>query len=160
MKKQVYIILALWVAIITVITISNEYTLRTGKVVLLKTVPVDPRDFFKGDYVILDYAISDMSTYNFDEGETVYTLLNVDKDSGEAYRDSFTTDKPSVYDLYVKGVVDGNRIKYGIEQYYVQEGTGKEIETKLRDTSYAKVAIDKNGNVKIIELIFKDDLND
>ena len=33
-------------------------TLTTGETILLRVVPVDPRDLFRGDYVILSYEIS------------------------------------------------------------------------------------------------------
>lgn len=36
--------------------------LRSGTEVLLKTAPVDPRDLLRGDYVILTYDISTIST--------------------------------------------------------------------------------------------------
>ena len=37
---------------------SRASILRSGRDVLLKTVPVDPRDLLRGDYVILSYDIS------------------------------------------------------------------------------------------------------
>ncbi len=154
-KKITYIILSAWVIVIATMVAMNEYTLRTGEIVLLKTVPIDPRDLIKGDYVILDYEISKLYPYEFEEGTTVYTILDVDKGSGEAYRDRVTTKKPYSYILYMKGIVEDGRIKYGIEQYYVKEGTGKEIETKLRDKTLVEVAIDKHGSVKIVKLLFE-----
>ena len=36
--------------------------LGTGTPVMLKTEPIDPRDLFRGDYVILNYEISQLST--------------------------------------------------------------------------------------------------
>ena len=43
----------LWGAMIIGFITVKEFTLQTGEVVTLKTVPVDPRDLFRGDYVIL-----------------------------------------------------------------------------------------------------------
>ena len=53
--------------------------LRSGKEVRLRTVPVDPRDLFRGDYVVLSYAISTVeaadSDSKFERGDTVYVTL-------------------------------------------------------------------------------------
>ena len=38
--------------------------LRDGQAILLDVEPVDPRDLFRGDYVILSYPISRMKTRN------------------------------------------------------------------------------------------------
>ncbi len=37
---------------------SRAAILRSGAEVLLKTAPVDPRHFLRGDYVVLNYDIS------------------------------------------------------------------------------------------------------
>jgi len=39
----------------------NEANLAFGKSVVLQTAPVDPRDIFRGDYVVLRYEISTLS---------------------------------------------------------------------------------------------------
>ena len=58
----------LWLVIIGGFIFSKQMTLLTGKEVLLKTVPVDPRDLFRGDYVVLRYDIStiDLETVSTD----------------------------------------------------------------------------------------------
>ena len=57
-----------WAAVILGFVALKEYTLRSGTEVLLETVPVDPRDLFRGDYVVLRYKIStiDLSLYPVD----------------------------------------------------------------------------------------------
>ena len=37
---------------------EREYILKNGKLIHLRTAPVDPRDLFRGDYVRLNYEIS------------------------------------------------------------------------------------------------------
>lgn len=60
---------------------SRQYILSTGTSVLLETIPIDPRSLFSGDYVRLDYKISniDLSDIpgdkNFKRGDTVYVTL-------------------------------------------------------------------------------------
>jgi len=51
-KKTIFILLAVfWLIIIGGFIGFKEYTLRTGQEVVLKTVPIDPRDLFRGDYI-------------------------------------------------------------------------------------------------------------
>ena len=52
--------------------------LRGGTEIRLRTVPVDPRDLFRGDYVILAYPISTVEAAGqpgFQRGERVYVCL-------------------------------------------------------------------------------------
>ena len=65
-KKTIYIISAIWLLIISIWTIKNEIILINGKEVILETVPVDPRDIVMGDYVVLNYKITDILKRNDD----------------------------------------------------------------------------------------------
>ena len=157
-KKIVLAIIVFWVILAAVFALSGEFTMRTGKEVLLKTVPVDPRDLLRGDYVTLSYEISRLpKVHRFDIGQTVYVVLKTD-DKNVATVDSYSYTIPK-NKFFIKGKVhkflwSGREIKYGIESYFVKEGTGKELENKLRTGTYAKVLIDKNGNAKVKELVY------
>src|SRR6516225_7545931 len=43
----------------------QEYALAHGRIVLLETQRVDPRDLLRGDYLMLNYKISDVPTNLF-----------------------------------------------------------------------------------------------
>ena len=66
----------------------NEATFAFGKSVVLQTVPVDPRDLFRGHYVVLRYKISTLSGIpelrNIHEGDKVYVHLEQRGDVWEA----------------------------------------------------------------------------
>lgn len=55
--------------------------LRSDTVVTLETTPIDPRDLFRGDYVILNYAISRLPLNelegddDFTSGDSIYVEL-------------------------------------------------------------------------------------
>ncbi len=159
MKKFVYIIVCLWLVLICSFVLKQEFTLKTGKEVLLKTVPVDPRDLLRGDYVILNYEVAQIPPYFRDYGEnkTVYVMLRVDK-KNVAHFAGITDKKPKT--LFLKGRTgkcqttipffrSGRCVSYGIESYFVKEGTGRGLEKDLRNGALVKVAIDKNGNAKV-----------
>ena len=60
MKKIIIAIALIWLGIVSGILFYNEMLIVNGQEVLLKIVPVDPRDFLRGDYVSLHYDINEM----------------------------------------------------------------------------------------------------
>lgn len=134
-KKWIIGIGLFWIIIILSFILYKEYTLVTGEDVLLKTRPVDPRDLFRGDYVILSYEISTLDSSklsgdsNFNAGDSVYVSLI----KNGSYHDASGVYKNPVDSLYIKGRVVNVRdsfitVEYGIESYFVPEGTGRSIE--------------------------------
>ena len=61
--KQILLslIVVLQVVSIIVFVIIQEVRFSESKIITLQTQPVDPRDIFRGDYVILDYEISHLT---------------------------------------------------------------------------------------------------
>src|SRR3954470_7519080 len=63
--------------------VQRAAILRSGQEARLEVVPVDPRDLFRGDYVVLDYRIGtvdmpkDVSTA-FTRGQQVFVTLRPD----------------------------------------------------------------------------------
>ena len=161
-KKKIFIGIGIfWLIIIGGFIISKEYTLRSGKEVLLKTIPVDPRDLFRGDYVILSYEISRieldeiLNSYEFKKNDKVFVSLDIDADNKGSFKD-VSINKPKK-GLFIEGAIEDVRrerlnIKYGIESYFVPEGRGRVIERNLKNT-YTKVVIDKFGRAVIKGLI-------
>ena len=120
--------------------------LALGHRVLLETRPVDPRDFLRGDYVILDYKISDVPEEllpgevfqeddKYDAKYPVYVTLGLDS-GGVASVSGISPRRPSD-GIYLKGRLgrswaDRYSIDYGLGAYYVPEGTGLELESAIR----------------------------
>jgi uncharacterized membrane-anchored protein len=148
---------------------QREYVLRTGRTIYLRTVPFDPRDLFRGDYVRLRYEISSIDKKYFRDGlatETkdtashryrgrpVYVVLKVD-DSNLASVVCVTDKKPCKGELYIRGRCDYSydsswiNILYGIEAYFVEQGKGKQLENMVSSSNYTtfdmKVALGSNG---------------
>jgi len=140
MKTKLFIlVLALQSAWILGTTFAQERALRTGQVVLLETRPVDPRDLLRGDYVILNYKISDVPVRLFPDsvklnlpyaGEVFVALAaagtNQFWEITRAGTESFT---PAANEVLLRGKSWWNNansihVEYGIEQYFVAEGTG------------------------------------
>jgi len=162
-KIVVFIIGVVWVAVAAGMILSKQYTLRTGKTILLETVPLDPRDLLRGDYVVLRYKISTLELSqitsdkkHYSPGEVVYVRLIPKEKYWEAA--AVQTKKCTQEEgLCIKGKVDYYynyklNLKYGIESYFVPEGEGKEIEKNMRGQKSSvsvEAMVDSSGNTLI-----------
>lgn len=121
--------------------------LRSGTDVLLKTAPVDPRDLLRGDYVILTYDISTISTTSITgtrpetgevarlnvrlkpgaDGFWTVSAASFDPLAEEAGSVVLISQPVTIYDWEWQNA--GNlTVSYGIERFYVPEGEGRPIE--------------------------------
>ena len=136
----------------------KEYTLKSGEEVLLKTLPVDPRDLLRGDYVVLSYEIGRLDLKSvgkdadeFRENDRVYVVLDIAEGYGTAA--GIYKQKP-VDRLFIKGSVERARadtvwLSYGIENYFVPEGQGRKIERLDAGRVSVKASVDNFGNAVI-----------
>jgi uncharacterized membrane-anchored protein len=139
--KLLLLILALQTAWILGTTFMQERALTCGKVVLLETRPVDPRDLLRGDYLTLSYKISDVplslftppQTNGLPPGQTVYVALEPRGQFHEVVRASTEPIEPAAEHVVLKGrtrtwwagnIRTNSHLEYGLERYYVREGTG------------------------------------
>lgn len=142
---------------------AKQWTLMTGTVILLETAPVDPRDLFRGDYVVLNYQISRVpaSLRSVDlasvyPGRTVYVGLERRGQFWEAA--SLDVSRPP--GLFMKGRVTSSgsgeiiSVEYGIESYFVPEGMGRRIEA-ARKSLTVEVAV-SGGGTAIIRRVMMD----
>jgi uncharacterized membrane-anchored protein len=115
----------------------REWTRATGRVVLLETAPVDPRDLLRGDYMVLGYKIGTV-TLPWDEpegeakaGKEIWVTLKPEGKFHVVERASWTAPTSATAGLVVRGRVRGPaasrevRVDYGIEKYFVPEGMGR-----------------------------------
>ena len=108
-NKNIFLYIGLfWLIIVVGFIGIKEFTLKTGREIILETVPVDPRDLFRGDYVILSYGISTVSlnkknnhTRDLKVGDNIYLTL-VEKD-GYAVSSGIYKKIPDKGEMFIKG---------------------------------------------------------
>ena len=148
MKKS-FIILAVILQLIVLAYMAGEreYILRNGKVIHLRTAPIDPRDMFRGDYVRLNYEISRIpvnrikgvdSVGELKKGDKIYVSLKEGPNGLYELVDA-GLEKPAnrmylagrlPYPYRTQRISNPISIKYGIEAYFVEQGRGRAIEKR------------------------------
>ncbi|MBP7653436.1 GDYXXLXY domain-containing protein [Candidatus Dependentiae bacterium] len=154
----------------------EEYRLYKPEIILLKTLPVDPRDLISGHYMTLNYALSnpvnipgfkkeDMTNYSTDvfvylEPVEKIVVNNVQRfiylPSSVKYNCNFPANVNSDRGVWVKGyyLKNSGNIVYGIEKYYFSEKR-KEKLNKLRSGDfYVEINVDKYGTMRVKDLIY------
>lgn len=143
-----------------------------GERILLHVRPIDPRDLFRGDYVVLGYdfsrvpagGIAGAPTAPYLQGEfgphdswwndrAVYVSLEPQAD-GKHYRAAtISVDRPTS-GRYIKGKFargwGAGDLHFGIEALYVEEGEGRRLE-QLRNAGQlsAEIALTPWGQAKL-----------
>lgn len=139
---------ALWLSVVVGLQVawligtaaSKEMSLKRDTTVLLETMPVDPRDWLRGDFVILNYKISTIPagwlSANAAENlnnRNVYVTLEQRGEFFEAVAASLSPVDAPAGGYVVRGTLEDFRdslmtrdlrVRYGIERFYVPEGTG------------------------------------
>lgn len=175
-KVRTWFVLAVSAQLIALLGLASvkAYTLATGTVVTLRTVPVDPRDMFRGDYVRLNYDISTFQpAETYSAGDRVFVTLHRAEPCWQATAVS-KMQKPAGPDqVCMAGKVEWIdysssetaaktawrkfsqtpriHVNYGIEQAFVPEGTGRNLERQrhLR----VLVAVDREGNSIVKQVV-------
>ena len=150
----VVLAVAFQVAAVAAIAVHKELVLHSGQELMVQTAPVDPRDIFRGDYVRLNYLFSSLPLARIDasltrsgvrKGQAVYLGMQVDG-QGVARAGKVYAEPPAgvfllgraTDDWPFRGFQGSSRpfpespaplqLRYGIEQYYLQQGRGHELE--------------------------------
>ena len=166
-------------ALLLWIVVDRIRLLTTGQEIVLQTEPVDPRSLFQGDYVILSYSISQIPLKDIavdrqlDDGDEIYVTLVPNGDTWKPI--AIHHQRPDLTDgqAALKGRVDyvwqdregetpgtdcpecmTAQISYGLESYFVPEGTGRQLE-EFRNERALKVivAVNEAGDSAIKGLV-------
>ena len=168
---RIFIAVALQTIALGWMIIDRQMMLDSSQVVTLRVVPIDPRDLFRGDYVVLNYDISrlDVSklagTHVVAPGTTVYVRLRQSQGTWtaealslahEAASDTAISLRAQILSVDAPGA-EGSQfvtLAYGIESYFVPEGTGLAIEEAARKgTISIEAAVDAKGRAAIKSIL-------
>lgn len=149
---------AFQIGLLAWMTIAAAAPLRAAQTVLLQVEPVDPRDLLRGDHVLLGYSFTQVGSLGDDApGAPAYVTLVPEAD-GVHYRGeppSIAPPRPGT--LHLRGTFDApGRASFGIETFYVQEGTGRDYEKAIRDHKlWAEIAVSPDGRGVVRRLVIE-----
>jgi uncharacterized membrane-anchored protein len=126
-----------------------SWPLITGKTVILATHPVDPFDILMGQYININYDISNIPAIeNAKDGNEVYVVITEDKDNLWKYQEALLTIPQD--QTFIRGKIksiygDQMRIEYGIEQYFFERNaqlpiSNLTVEIKISNFGQARIS--------------------
>ena len=176
--------------VIAFIIVNRAVHLAHGREIVLDVIPVDPRDLLRGDYVRLSYPASRLSgsivhlPEHPESGMPIFVTL---ERQGQAPANKWvavaaSTERPSLPETEGKIVLRGAleswylhdqagraklsaedhiSVKYGIETYFIPEGTGDALERLTREGAVKTIVnVDGDGRAAIKELIVDGERHD
>lgn len=181
LRSRALILLVLLSAALAYMIAQKQYTLNTGQLIVLETIPIDPRSLFRGDYVRLNYDISELrldelgGEQDFSEHAVVYVELIK---QGKYWKPiAIFRQAPQREGLFIKGDVKYVKnywwnprtrqseqrpsltVRYGIENYFVPEGEGRALERPAPGEQIDMlIAVDKYGRAGIKGVLVNDQL--
>lgn len=165
--------------LVLAMVVERAAILRDGATIRLATLPVDPRDLFRGDYVVLDYEISTINLTRIGaaadlrrdepiqvgvraggngQAEVVRVVrAGQPREAGLIWLGSKTG---SVMNC-IRGSVGAScsegekvmRVRYGLESYFVPQGEGRAIETTQASRIEILAAVNAAGASAIKALL-------
>lgn len=129
---------------------QKENIIKQGELILLRLAPVDPRSLMQGDYMILDYEISQNVPQN--APQKGYVIVKTDS-TGDYKAIKFQNYIPEIiadgYPIEYTRIDNWrNSIKIGAESYFFEEGEASKFEKAI----YGGLRVDKHGNSILVGL--------
>jgi uncharacterized membrane-anchored protein len=149
------------IALLAVMIVDRVQILRDGVEVTLQTRPVDPRDFLRGDYVVLGYDITQPAAGllagqpSGERNPTVYVKLAPNADgiygalSVHTSPVAVTSPEVLIRGRLLSGATCGSArdvfcdkltVRYNLESYFVPEGEGRKLEDLRNQRKLSVVA--------------------
>ena len=157
------LLVAMQIGAMTLLIGKSEWLLANGKLIKLELAPLDPRSIMQGDYVRLRYAVSNPKLpEEWNQGsffhKKVAVVLAPNASTGiyEFRRFYSKGESLGAEEIRLNGAIDGfDSIEYGIETYFIPEGTGRDVE---RNARYAEVKVSAGGDAILVRLLEADKL--
>jgi len=138
--------------------------LWTGEEIKVKTIPVDPRSMFRGNYARLSYDISEVGIEHANKklrnGDVVYvSLYQAESGLYEFSKASLTKPQQGVF---LRGRIQTHRydsnqkaydVKYGIEAFFAPKKKALALENDLRDGGIAVLMVSSSGKARLKDVI-------
>jgi len=172
------IVLQLFAA--TAVLAQAWHTRATGEEILLRSVPVDPRSLFRGNYARVRYEISNVTVEltqdeltpavektGLNSSQKIYVVVAPDKDGVHRFQSASLT-KPVVNgdERVISGRTESNctvlvtpdsradcRVRYGIEAWFAPKTDALELERQFAKGALARVRVTNSGRAALMGIV-------
>ena len=158
-RTKLFVILVISIQVIFILgtVYNNEKKLNSAKEIVVKLAPLDPRSIMQGDYVVLDYDFSRAARKAIKKKrlKKIKVVLSPQNNVYVFDRIISPTQKVTLKkdEVIMNGkVTKRNRVHFGIENFFIEEGTGLEVERKAK---FAILKVTSKGEAFIIKLLEK-----
>ena len=168
------VVFSIPILILVLLAAPHVWTTVTGDEIHLKTVPVDPRDLFRGNYVDLHYEIESVDSRLLDDstrslliqknrGDYKNVYVQLQQNNNGLYEAALVTLKKPQKGTYLKGRLhipydttsSSLQIKYGLDNFYAPSDKAKKMEAAAAGQAPVAMVKVKNGNAVLITISFK-----
>ena len=133
--------------------LNKEKILSDGTLILLKLAPVDPRSLMQGDYMRLNYELTNGHISSGKLKKRGYCIVELDS-AGVGQLKRFQSDRKGVEadEYMIEYNLNDWDINIGAESYFFQEGNAKYFE----NAEYGGLRVDSKGNSVLVGLYDED----
>jgi uncharacterized membrane-anchored protein len=154
--------IALQLFVLLGMVVNAATPLWTGREIRVRTIPVDPRSLFRGNYARLNYAFSTLPkdalgelTRHLRVGEVVYVRLQQGEENVYEFAGA-SLDRPAG-GVFLRGRMTHNtppyRVTYGLEAFFAPKDTAVKLEDALRSGGLAVVMVSETGKAALKAVI-------
>lgn len=159
-RLLIAVLVLLQIAAMSIQIGKSEWLLSHGQLIKLQLEPLDPRSLIQGDYVRLRYTISEPPISDTNKGDvaskqkiSVVLAPNTAKGVYEFSRIYTKGENLAPGEVRMNGTRKGYEgIEYGIETYFIPEGTGRKYE---QNAKFAEVKVSASGDAILENLVLQ-----
>jgi len=160
-RKHIFFFILFILAQITFLSvvILNEEKLGNEQLIVLESIPVDPRDPLRGDFIILDYGATNLDHLPSPEitiGESIFIIFEQQSyywEPTEVYKNKPLPSEISSKNVFLKAIakeVEPLHVEYpNIQECFVPQGSGN-----IPGTPDVIIAVSDKGLARIQRLEF------
>lgn len=129
---------------------QREKLLAEGRIVLLELAPVDPRSLMQGDYMALNYAITNTAfpIRHITDGKDGQIVVAIDERGVASFKRLADTTPLAVNEAVLQYRVRNNQVKFATNAFFFEEGSGQQYQA----AKYGEFRVSKKGEMLLTHL--------
>ena len=154
--------IAFQLVVLAGMVVNAAIPLWTGTEIRVRTMPVDPRSIFRGNYARLRYEFATLPEGALSEaggvrnGEVVFVRL--ERGEGTEYEYAGVSLEPPSEGIFLRGRIAGHLpeyqvVRYGIEAFFAPKKKALGLEKDLRNGGIAVLMVDGRGQAALKDVI-------